>query len=270
MVDVKRKEMTLADNEVRYEVAEYVATITIDRPERRNSLSQGVMRTLIRLLHQAEADDQVRSIVIAGAGDAAFCAGADLKELDEIAQRGGTFPVPMTGEGRNVHEAVLETYKPTIACLNGPAVAGGAELALACDLRVAASHAFFSVPEALRGMGANFASVVLPRVVPRAVAYEILYTGGRLEAADAQRWGLYNTVVDGSAVRDEAARLARRIAANAPLSLRRYKHTVAKTWEMPVHAGLRLDAGPDPYLSEDREEGIRAFLEKRAPQWRGR
>jgi enoyl-CoA hydratase len=111
----------------------------------------------------------------------------------------------MTGSRRNVFEAVLETHKPTIAALNGPAVAGGCELALACDLRVAAEHAYLGLPEAKHGMGANFANVVLPRLLPRAVSLEMLYTGNSIDAPTGLGWGLYNRVV-ASRDREEGVR----------------------------------------------------------------
>jgi len=178
--------------------------------------------------------------------------------------------VPMTGRYRNVFESVLETYKPTIAALNGPALAGGCELALACDLRLAADHAFLGMPEVKIGMGANFASVLLPRLVPRAIALEMLYTGETISAQDALRHGLVNRVVPKAELADATERFVRGIVANAPLTLRRYKEMSTKGWELSVHAALRLNAGPNPYLSEDREEGIRARLEKRPPRWKGR
>ncbi|GII24727.1 enoyl-CoA hydratase/isomerase family protein [Planosporangium mesophilum] len=256
--------------DVLFTVDEHVAYVTINRPERRNALSIGVMSELTDVFCEVAADDDVWAVLLTGAGDKAFCAGADLKELDERAREGKRFPMPMTGPGRNLFEVVLETYKPVVAALNGPVLAGGCELALACDLRIAADHAYIGLPEAKRGMGANLATVLLPRLVPRPIALEMLYTGDPLQPDEALKWGLYNRVVPREKLRDESEAFVRSIVANAPLTLRRYKEMTTKGWELSVHAALRLNAGPNPYLSEDREEGVRAFVEKRAPKWRGR
>jgi enoyl-CoA hydratase len=258
------------NQEIGYEIAGHVATVTINRPHRRNAINRAAQEHLAELFDEASADPEVRVVVVTGAGDQAFCSGADLKELDEMARSGRQVSTPMTGSSRNVFEVLLETYKPTIAALNGPAVAGGCELALACDLRIASEHAFLALPEAKRGMGANFASVLLPRLLPRALALEMLYTGVHMDAATAAKWGLYNRTVPAHALRDTVAEIAENIAANAPLTIRRYKEMAVKGWELPVPSALRLNVGPNPYISRDREEGVRAYLEGRQPRWEGR
>ena len=246
-----------------------VRVLTIDRPTRRNALDSVTRTLLISELDRAKNDPQVRVIVLTGAGDKSFSAGKDLHELRDQTNAGQRIDLPMGGVERNLYECVLETYKPTIAALNGPAVGGGCELALACDLRVMADHAFFRLPEAMRGMGANVASVLLPQLLPRSVALEMLYTARPMPADEALRWGLVNAVHPSASLLEQALGLARRIADNAPLTTRRYAEMAYKAWGQPMAAALRLDVGPNPYLSMDREEGVRAYLEKRQPQWRG-
>jgi enoyl-CoA hydratase len=248
---------------------EHVRILTLNRPERSNALSRGVMDLLIAALLEADETKFVSVIVLTGAGDRTFCAGADLKEIRENDAGGSTFRPPMKRQERSVFEVLLETDKPTIAALNGHAVAGGLELALACDLRIVSSEARLGMPEAKRGMGALFASVVLPQLVPTAIALEWLFTGDYVSAQEAERWGLVNRVVAPDQVMPEAMALAAKIAANAPLTLRKIKATVRAGHALPISAALRLDVGPDPYRSADREEGIRAFVEKRPAQWRG-
>jgi enoyl-CoA hydratase len=250
------------------EVVDRIATVRIDRPERLNALSTGLQADIVQAFDGFDADPDVWVVVLTGAGDRAFSAGVDLKEI----RTNDTGPAPglrpMAGVRRNVFETVLECGKPTIAAINGWAVGGGCELALACDIRIAAEHARIGLPEARRGMGANFGAHLLARTVPRGIAYELLYTGDDISAADAQRWGLVNRVVPAADLAAEAAALARRIAANAPLTVRRYKAAVGKAGELPLAAALRMDVGPDPYHSDDRVEGVAAFVEKRAPVWR--
>src|SRR5687768_2477696 len=149
--------------EVRYTIVDRVAYITIDRPEARNAINPAVRKGLIEAFSDASINPDVWVVILTGSGDRAFCAGGDLKQNDENARAGRRHVVPMTGPDRNVFETILETYKPTIAALNGHAYGGGLELALSCDVRIAADHARLCLPDAKRGMGANYASVLPPR-----------------------------------------------------------------------------------------------------------
>lgn len=244
------------------------AIITIDRPARSNALDLATMAQLVEMIDNLNHDPDVWIVMITGSGNFSFCAGADLKEANELAAQGKHYPAPMSGPTRNVFEAVLECTKPTIAAINGTALGAGLELALACDIRLAARHVQVGLPEAKRGMGANFGSVMLPRLVPRGIAMDLLYSGRTIDTTEALSIGLISHVFDSDEFAHRALGYAMQLSENAPLTLQRYKQMSVKGWEMPVHAALRLNVGPNPYTSEDRAEGVRAFLEKRKPKWR--
>ncbi|WP_353249791.1 enoyl-CoA hydratase/isomerase family protein [Salinisphaera sp. T31B1] len=262
--------MASTPNGLAVEIVDRIAHVTLDRPERLNALSTGLIAELIEAFDRFSADDDVWAVLLTGRGERAFSAGIDLKEMNEADQSQRAPTLPMRGVQRNVFEVILECTKPVVAALNGVAVGGGCEVALACDIRFAADHVRIGLPEAKRGLGANFGCQLLPRLIPRGIAYELLYSGELISAEQAQRWGLVNRVMPADVLMEQATDFCRQLVANAPLTLRRYKAMIGKGAELPLAAALRLHVGPNPYHSEDRAEGVAAFLEKRPPVWQAR
>ena len=250
---------------VEYRVDGAVAWLVINRPAARNAINRAVGEGLWDGFRRFEADQEAAVLVLTGAGDAAFCAGADLKEMAAL---GLTVPPRDMAPhlGRN-----LQVAKPVIAAVNGVALGGGFLLAMMCDLCVAAEEARFGITEARWGRGAPWAAP-LPWLVPPRVALELLLLAEPIGARRAYEVGLVNRVVPGEALRAEAGKLAAAIATNAPLSVRAAKAMVYAS------AGRDLDAALDEgwrlfepvYRSQDAQEGPRAFLEKRPPVWKGR
>ena len=249
---------------VSYQLEDGVAWLVIDRPEARNAINQAVGKGLWEGFRRFEEDTAAAVLVLTGAGEA-FCAGADLKEMAAL---GLTVPPRDMAPnlGRN-----LQVTKPVIAAVNGPAFGGGFLLAQMCDLCVAGTSAQFAITEARWGRGAPWAAP-LPWLVPPRVAMELLLTGEPIDAQRAYEVGLVNRVVPDPELRSEAGRLARRIAGNAPLSVRAAKAmlqaTAGRDLDEAVEEGWRLFERV--YLSEDAQEGPRAFVERRPPVWKGR
>ncbi|HEY8217986.1 MAG TPA: enoyl-CoA hydratase-related protein [Acidimicrobiia bacterium] len=247
---------------VRYEVDGPVAWVTIDRPEARNALNRAVREGLFDAVRRFDDDAAARVLVLTGAGDQAFCAGADLKEMAETELR---VPPPdfMPQLGRNI-----EVTKPTIAAVNGVAYAGGFLLAQMCDLCVAAEHARFAITEVTVGRGAPWA-VPLPWLVAPRIALQLLLTGDPIDATRAYEVGLVNEVVPLSALRETVQVLGERIAGNAPLSVAAAKRMVHATGPSPDAFDAAERLWEPVYMSEDAQEGPRAFREKREPRWQG-
>lgn len=246
-------------------VDEGVLWLTINRPGAMNALNAAVREGLWAGVRRFVADDDLRVLVLTGAGDRAFCAGADLKEMSGTQM---TVPPPdfMPVFGRNVH-----TDKITIAAVNGLALAGGFSIVQNCDLVVAADTATFGVREAQVGRGAPWAAP-LQWLMPPRVALQLLLTGEALTAERAREIGFVNEVVPLAELVDATQRLARRIAMNAPLSVAAMKRTIYAAADRSLLDGLAEgDRIFEPvYLSADAQEGPRAFAEKRPPRWTGR
>jgi enoyl-CoA hydratase/carnithine racemase len=247
---------------VRYEVERGVAWTTIDRPEARNALNRAVREGLFDAVRRFNDDDDARVLVLTGAGDQAFCAGADLKEMAEVELR--VPPADFVPHlGRNI-----SVTKPTIAAVNGIAYAGGFLLAQMCDLCVAAEHARFAITEVKVGRGAPWA-VPLPWLVPPRIALQLLLTGDPIDARRAYEVGLVNEVVAMAGLRETVQALGERIAANAPLSVAAAKRMVAASGATADAFDVADRIWEPVYLSEDAQEGPRAFREQREPRWRG-
>jgi enoyl-CoA hydratase len=246
-----------------------VATVTINRPKVLNALNAPTLDDLRRAVLELKGDDGVRAIVLTGAGDKAFVAGADINEL--------AVQSPISGRehaltGQHVFDLIENLGKPVIAAINGFALGGGCELAMACTLRLAADTARLGQPEINLGILPGYAGTQrLPRLVGKGRALEIMLTGAPISAAEAERIGLVNRVVPAAELMAEARTLAAALAAQAPVAVRYIINAVNKGLEMPFGEGCVHEATLFGLVAatDDMREGTRAFLEKRKPSFKG-
>ena len=255
---------------LQFSIRDQVATVTLNRPDAMNALDPETETELLDCWQRIRADDAIRVVILTGTGERAFCTGADLKK---------TMPPPESyaslafGKGDVDIASQLATEKPVICAINGYALGGGLELALACDIRIAADHARFGLPEVRVGSipGAG-GTQRLPRTIGASDAMLLLLTGDHIDAAEALRLGIVSRVVPAADLIREDEAIAGRIAANAPLSVRAIKRLVHQGRSMPLEVAIAQERLTWGALrdTEDRIEGRRAFAEKRKPVYRGR
>jgi E-phenylitaconyl-CoA hydratase len=253
-----------------YENKDKNATITLNRPEVMNAINRELAQALCDAWADFEEDPDMTVLVITGAGEKAFCVGADLKEQEPKGDVhinsfwDGSFRSPMRG---------AELFKPVIAAINGHCLGGGLELALLADIRVASENATFGQPEIRLGIFPGMgATQRLPRTLPYNFAAEILFTGERVEAAKTLQIGLVNRVVPSHDLMRTALSVADTISHNAPLALRAVKEALIRSYDLPLDQGLRLEGLLRRIVgdTEDAQEGVKAFMERRAPRFKGR
>lgn len=262
------EEMNGFDN-LSVEVVDSIAMITIDRPEKLNSLDAATIAQLQRAVELVRDSDDVRGAIVTGTGTRAFVAGADIAEL----ARTSADAANVSRRGQAAFRAIELSRKPFIAAVNGFALGGGCELALACHLRVASSAARFGLPEVKLGTLPGYGGTVrLPRIVGRARALELILTGGMIDAAEALRIGLVNRVVEPDDLLPEARSLLTTILANGPVAVAMAIDAVVRGTEMSDEDAFAREANLFGLLgaTEDASEGMTAFLEKRPPSFRGR
>ncbi len=259
-----------ASDVVHYDQRDAVVVLTLDRPGRLNAIGADTLRSLRAVADRIDGDPSIRAVVVTGAGKA-FSAGADITELDAL-----DGPLAMSAflqQFNDTYDRLARLTKPSIAAVNGLAFGGGLELALACDLRIVARGARLGVPEIKLGLlpGAG-GTQRLARLLPAAVTKHMLMTGDPISAEDAHRLGLVNEVVDDGTALAAAERLAERLATGPPLALAAAKRLVDIGGPMALEGGIALERETVSLLfaTEDRAEGVAAFLEKRAPQFQGR
>ena len=253
-----------------YEKKEGIATITINRPEVRNAMSVETVQEILSRLEDAEKDESIKVIVITGAGEKAFCVGLDLKSVQNISVVKG---VETSRLGQKLTLAIEELGKPVIAAINGYALGGGLELAMACDIRIASENARVGQPEVNVGLIPGWGGTQrLPRFVGKGIAKELIFTGKMIDAKTAERIGLVNMVVPSENLKSAVEEFCKEVMSKSPIAIRLVKELINSSTETDPRIGLIQEAEAFGVLSstEDYKEGVSAFIEKRKPQYKGK
>lgn len=257
-----------------------IAIVTLNRPEKRNALSPEMVVRLATFWEEVSRDDDVRAIVVTGAGQQAFSSGGDLGSLIPLMMRTrppqDEWEARFSADRKALGRALLRGvpfFKPVIAAINGPAHAGGAEFVLATDLRVMADTATIAITEVRRGLIASGGSLVrMPRQIPWAHAMELLLLGEPISAVRAHEMGLVNWVVPPSEVLEKAIEIARKVSLGAPVALEKTKEVMVRSTGLPLDEAFAIETQctKENAAMDDAKEGPRAFMEKRMPVFRGR
>jgi enoyl-CoA hydratase len=260
----------MADDTILISAEGRVATITINRPDKLNALNEPTRAAIVSALDRFENDPDIRVVVLTGAGEKAFIAGADIAEFE------GRTPVAqyrvMSSPGTNAFEAADRFPKPIIAAVNGFCLGGGCELAMACDIRIASDKAKFGQPEINLGLlPGGGGTQRMPRLIGLGNAFKLLYTGDMVTADEALRLGLVSEVVPAADLMTRVKALAAAIASKSPVALRYIKEALRASVRSPMDAGLALERTffGLVFASEDKVEGVEAFLQKRKPDFKG-
>ena len=259
----------LALTNVRYEKKESIAYVTVNRPQVLNALNTATWTDLRSAFEDAKADASVHGVILTGAGDKAFIAGADISELARVDAYGAE---EASRFGQSVLDFIENLGKPVIAAVNGFALGGGCEAAMACTIRIAVEHARFGQPEVKLGLlPGGGGTQRLPRLVGKGRALQLILTGDAITAQEAYRIGLVNEVVPAASLMDRAEAILKQIGANAPIAVKFSLDAANKGLETSQSEGLALEASFFGICAatEDKKEGTSAFLEKRAPKFRG-
>jgi enoyl-CoA hydratase len=253
-----------------FEKKNAIAYVTVNRPDKLNALNMATMEELRAAFHDIKNDASVRVVILTGSGEKAFIAGADIGEL---AQHNTVTAKEYTHRGQSVLNLIENLGKPVIACINGFALGGGCEIAMACTMRLASENAKLGQPEVKLGIIPGYGGTQrLPRLVGKGIAMQLLLTGEMISAQEAHRIGLVNEVVPAAQLISRAEAIAAKIIANGPLAVQYTMEAVNKGMETPLAEGLYIEATlfGVACATEDMKEGTKAFLEKRPAQFKGR